>query len=72
MNLVRNLETREKAEHPLKRIMSIENETDELMITTTDIYLARSIGEALQSAYKGELDYHFNDSEYLLRVRWQR
>lgn len=70
--LARNIESREKAEHPLKRIIGIESEDDGLLLTTTDIHLARSIGEALESAYKGELDFHYNEEEYLLRVRWRR
>ncbi|OGB25689.1 MAG: ATPase [Burkholderiales bacterium RIFCSPLOWO2_02_FULL_57_36] len=72
LNLVRNLETREKAEHPLKRIMAIEEQGDKLEITTTDIHLARGIGEALQHAYKGDLDFHYNKDEYLVRVHWRR
>lgn len=72
LSLIHHLETREKAEHPLKRIMWIEYQEDGLTITTSDIHLARGIGDALQRAYKGELDYDFNDSEYLLRVRWRR
>lgn len=71
-NLVRHLETREKAEHPLQRIMSIEEQGNKLLITTTDIHLARDIGEALVHAYKGELDFHYNKEEYLLRVGWRR
>lgn len=71
VNLARNLEQREKAEHPLKRIMSIEEEDGKLLIATTDIHLARNIGDALQNAYKGELDFHYNKEEYLLRVRWR-
>ena len=71
-NLVTHLETREKAEHPLQRIMAIEEQDDALMITTTDIHLARGIGEALEHAYKGELDFHYNKEQYLLRVRWRR
>lgn len=72
LSLARHLETREKTEHPLQRIMSIEDQDDKLMITTTDIHLARGIGEALQHAYKGELDFHYNKAEYLLRVSWKR
>ncbi len=72
LSLIHHLETREKAEHPLRRIMWIEYQEDGVTITTTDIYLARSIGEALLRAYKGDLDYDFNDSEYLLRVCWKR
>ena len=72
VNLVRHLERREKAEHPLKRIMAIEEDGGKLLITTTDIHLARAIGEALHDAYKGELDFHYNKEEYLLRIRWRR
>jgi hypothetical protein len=72
LQLVRNLEAKEKAEHPLQRIMAIDEHDDGLMISTTDIHLARGIGEALQHAYKGTLDYHFVPDEYLLRVRWER
>ncbi|MBS1170905.1 MAG: hypothetical protein H6R01_1823 [Burkholderiaceae bacterium] len=70
--LIHNLETREKQEHPLKRIMNIEHADGAIEITTTDIHLAHGIGEALHHAYKGELESHFNDAEYLLRVHWQR
>jgi hypothetical protein len=72
VNLVHHLERREKAEHPLKRIMAIEEDGGKLLITTTDIHLARAIGEALHDAYKGELDFHYNKEEYLLRIRWRR
>lgn len=72
LELVRNLEAREKNEHPMQRIIAIDEQDDGLMITTTDIHLARGIGEALQHAYKGKLDYHFLPDEYLLRVRWER
>ncbi len=72
ISVARNLEIREKAEHPLQRIISIEDRGDTLMITTTDIHLARGIGEALKRAYKGELDFHYNNDQYLLRVLWRR
>lgn len=72
LELVHNLEAREKAEHPLQRIISIDEHDEGLMILTTDVHLARAIGEALQHAYKGKLDYHFTPDEYVLRVRWER
>lgn len=72
LSLIRNLETREKAEHPLQRIMDIDDQDNKLLITTTDIHLAHGIGQALQHAYKGTLDSDYNKEEYLLRVRWQR
>lgn len=70
LSLVHNHETRERTEHPLQRIMAVEEEGDEALITTTDIRLARNIGEALHRAYQGELEYHYNPSEDLLRVNW--
>jgi NMD protein affecting ribosome stability and mRNA decay len=71
-HLVRNREARERAEHPLERIMGVEEDGDTLLVTTTDNHLARDIGEALHAAYKGELEYHYNREENLLRVRWRR
>ena len=71
MNLVHNEEKRERAEHPLKRIMAIEaTKGGGALVSTTDIHLARSIGEAVHHAYQGELRFHYNSEENLLRVNW--
>lgn len=72
LGLAWNLETKAKAEHPLDRIMRIEEGEDRLVIETTDIHLPRAIGEALHRAYEGELDYRYNEEEYYLDVRWTR
>jgi len=72
LSLARHREAKEKAEHPLQRIMAIEDVEDGVLITTTDPHLARNIGEAVRSAYKGRLEYHYNKEENLLRVRWNR
>ncbi|MDD5328360.1 MAG: BCAM0308 family protein [Sulfuricella sp.] len=72
LNLVKNEEARAKAEHPLERIIKIEDEDGGILITTTEIHLARDIGEALHHAYKGELEFHYNAQEDLLRVVWER
>lgn len=70
VHLVRNHEEREHAEHPLQRIMAWEQHDDGMVVTTTDIHLARGIGEALHHAYQGKLEYHYNPAENLLRVHW--
>lgn len=70
MRLVHNHEHAERAEHPLQRIMAVEGTDGEALVTTTDIHLARGIGEALHHAYQGKLEYHYNPSENLLRVHW--
>lgn len=72
LRLVHHLEAREKAEHPLQRIIAIDEHDKELTISTTDLHLAKGIGEALQHAYQGTLDFQFVRDEYLLRVRWRR
>ncbi len=72
MHLVRNEEQREKAEHPLKRIMAVEEHDGEVLVKTTDIHLARGIGEAIHHAYQGKLEFHYNPEQNLLRVHWTR
>ena len=72
LHLVHNEGERFKAEHPLKRVMAVADEEDGVMVTTTDIHLARDIGEALHHAYHGELEFHYNEDDNLLRVHWTR
>lgn len=70
MHLVHNHEKREREEHPLQRIMAVEEKDGAVLVTTTDIHLARGIGEAVHHAYQGELEFHYNPEENLLRVNW--
>lgn len=71
MHLLHNLEKRERTEHPLKRIMAVEDKDGVTVVSTTDIHLARGMGEALHHAYQGELEYHYNPEQNLLRVNWE-
>jgi NMD protein affecting ribosome stability and mRNA decay len=70
MHLVHNYEEHERSEHPLKRIMEVKDNNGATLVTTTDIHLARGMGEALHHAYKGDLQYHYNPEQNLLRVSW--
>ncbi len=72
LGLVRNVEERKKAEHPLQRIMEIDDRGDEVVVSTTDMHLARGIGDALHDAFRGELDYRYPDEGDVLRVSWER
>ncbi len=72
LRTIRNLEQHERAGHALKRIMAIEQHEDSALITTTDIHLARGIGKAVNDAFKGNLDLHYNAGENQLRVYWNR
>jgi hypothetical protein len=50
--------------------MTLEDDNGATLVTTTDIHLARGIGEALHHAYQGMLEYHYNHEQNLLRVNW--
>jgi NMD protein affecting ribosome stability and mRNA decay len=66
------MEERERNQHPLRRIMAVEDNGVGINITTTDMQLARSLGDAVHNAYKGELDYHYTEEANILRVNWHR
>jgi NMD protein affecting ribosome stability and mRNA decay len=73
INLIVNVEIKEKADHPLKRIIEIQkNREGQTFMTFTDPQLARAVGEALYHAYKGELKFDYQAGEFLLRVWWIR
>jgi NMD protein affecting ribosome stability and mRNA decay len=72
LNVVSNAEARAKADHPLQRIIGIEENADGVLVTTTDPHLARGIGEALHHACSGELDFHYAEESDILRVHWRR
>lgn len=72
LNLVRHQEELEKGEHPLHRIMDVEREPGRIVVTTTDIHLPRRIGEALYRAFRGHLDFRYEEEAYFLRVAWTR
>lgn len=70
VRIARNQEKRAKSEHPLERIIDVENHEDSLLITTTNAHLARAIGEALHHAHHGELDFHYVEETDFLAVKW--
>jgi len=72
LNLIHHTESEARAEHPLERIMAIEEGEDRTVITFTDAHLTHGIGEALRHAYQGELDSRYADQDTLLRVSWSR
>jgi hypothetical protein len=72
LQLARNAAEQERAEHPLHRIMHVVETPAETVITTSDIHSARRIGDALESAYRGELDVRYGEDEYSVRVNWSR
>jgi NMD protein affecting ribosome stability and mRNA decay len=72
MHLIHNHAEKEKASHPLQRLMESVKLPVGAVITTTDVHLARGIGDALHHAYQGELEFHYNRDQNLVRVNWTR
>ena len=70
--LVRAREEHARGEHPLQRIIGIEDGREGLLVTTTDVHLAREIAHALHEAFKGELDVAFSKGDQVLRATWTR
>jgi hypothetical protein len=74
IGLVRNVEERERAEHPLKRVMTIERTENGFVAETTDAKLVQTLGRALRKACAGRLVHPPTTAgtENLVRVRWIR
>jgi len=58
-------------EHPLERLMEIDEDDAQICITTTNAHLARAIGRALKEAREGRLEID-TLPEGTLRVTWER
>ena len=56
----------------MSRIIDIVEFADKTVVTTTDIHLPRRIGHALEHAFKGKLETHYNEEEYFIRIQWRR
>ena len=72
LSLIQNEAEHERSEHPLHRVMRIDEPAERIEISTTDIHLPQRIGEALKKAYDGELTVQYGHDEYSVRVRWER
>jgi NMD protein affecting ribosome stability and mRNA decay len=72
LNLISNIEKREKEKHPLERIISVRDEKDYTLVTTTGIHIARRIGDALSRAYKGDYTFQYAEGDKSIRVYWHR
>jgi NMD protein affecting ribosome stability and mRNA decay len=68
--VVLNQEECEKVKYPLRRVMDIKKSDDGFMVTTTDVQLARDIGEALHHAFNGNLELNYNRQASRLMAHW--
>lgn len=72
MALIKHRAERARDEHPMQRVMGIDDDGERIVVRTTETHLARAIGDALHDAYKGELEFHYEKGQELLRVQWKR
>lgn len=69
--LVRHVAQHEREEHPLNRILEIDDRGDRIKIFTTDIHLPQRIGEAMKHAHHGALSVRYGSDDYSVRLRWR-
>ena len=73
LNLVHNKVEAQTRQHPMKRIMSIdEDDSAGTVIRFTDRHLPRGVGEAVRSAYEGDFEIKYTEEAQLVRASWSR
>lgn len=65
-----NMESTERLEHPLERVMEIRDVKGALVVTTTGVHLARSIAHKLGQRFREKARIRYADREELVRVDW--
>lgn len=70
LGLIRNVEERQRSQHPLERLISVRERAGVLVVETTGVHLARRISDALQRTFHRDAQLKFAPGEDLLRVRW--
>jgi ABC-type uncharacterized transport system ATPase subunit len=56
----------------MRRIIAVEKQGEAVLVTTTEMDLARAIGEAIHNAYHGDFNYRYSDETNILHVHWSR
>jgi hypothetical protein len=72
LNLVKARETRAMSEHPMQRIIAVEDIPGGIRVTTTSGHLAHGIAHALHEAFHGSLDLRYSKDEHLVRATWRK
>lgn len=72
VNTIKKAEQSEKKQRPLERIMDMAIGEQRIEVKTTYEHMARRIGQAIHSAFKGELKLQYPEAEKFVRVHWKR
>ncbi|MFM0511667.1 BCAM0308 family protein [Paraburkholderia sp. RL17-373-BIF-A] len=70
--LLRHQADGESEEHPLERIMDVQQDAEHIVVHTTGAHLIRRLGAAMLHAHQGVLELSYRDNEGLLRAHWTR
>lgn len=68
--LIRNVEKAERPEHPLERLMAIEDSNGRLVVSTTGVHLARQLAHSLAKHFHAKPSIRYADGEGLVHVNW--
>lgn len=71
LDLARNVERAEKAEHPLERLMEVEQSDGHLVITTTGIHIARQIAHKLARRFHRRARIRYEEAGGVVHVEWE-
>jgi NMD protein affecting ribosome stability and mRNA decay len=71
LQLIRNVERAEKAEHPLERLMEVEETDGHLVVSTTGIHIARQIAHRLARRFHQKARIRYAKQEDLIHVEWE-
>ena len=52
--------------------MSIKDEKEYTLVTTTGIHIARRIGDAMSRSYKGDYSFQYAEGDKSIRVYWHQ
>jgi hypothetical protein len=70
LNLIRNVEEQERAEHPLERVMGVDEQGGRMTVTTTGIHIARQIANKLARRFHRKAHVRYADEESRIDVDW--
>lgn len=69
LDAARQTEAQVRERDALQRIMDVQNRDGSMLITTTELQLARDLGEALRRKYGGEINSEYREG--MLHVTWR-
>lgn len=70
-SIVAKADEAEKREHPLERLMAIEDTDEGLVVTTTGLHLARFITSRLRRRFKRNVEIRYPDEQNMMFVEWR-